>query len=370
LLFALKFKTCKLILQKTWRRILLAPFSLIYGSITTIRNWLFDKEILSSKTFDLPIISIGNLAVGGTGKTPHVEFLLSFLKHDLKMAVLSRGYKRKTKDSESTYNEIGDEPYQIAAKNLDVIVAVDEKRVHGVNQLIAQFPELQTIILDDAFQHRQIKPGLSILLTDINNMYTSDSHLPGGNLRERRNGALRADMIVITKCPLDLKPIEIRLIEKDFTLKPYQSLFFSSFEYSEIQPVFPELIIEKWNFSKISNLDTSVLLITGIVSPLAILEHIQNYTNKVEKIFYPDHYSFQKSDFIKIEKLFLNIQTQFKLIIVTEKDAARLISNPNLPATLKPYLYVIPIKVKILNNQEEVFKQKIINYVTEDSRNS
>lgn len=362
-------------MKNIWRRILLAPFSLIYGSITTIRNWLFDKEILSSKTFDLPIISIGNLAVGGTGKTPHVEFLLSFLKNDLKMAVLSRGYKRKTKgfllaDSESTYNEIGDEPYQIAAKNLDVIVAVDEKRVHGVNQLIAQLPELQTIILDDAFQHRQIKPGLSILLTDINNMYTSDSHLPGGNLRERRKGAIRADMIVITKCPLDLKPIEIRLIEKDFTLKPYQSLFFSSFEYSEIQPVFPELIIEKWDFSKISNLNTSVLLITGIVSPLAILEHIQNYTNKVKKIFYPDHYSFQKSDFIKIEKLFLNIQTQFKLIIVTEKDAARLISNPNLPATLKPYLYVIPIKVKILNNQEEVFKQKIINYVTEDSRNS
>jgi len=361
-------------LRNIWRKILFTPFSLIYGSITGIRNWLFDRNILSSKTFDLPIISVGNLAVGGTGKTPHVEFLLSFLKADLKIAVLSRGYKRKTKgfllaDSESTYNEIGDEPFQIAAKNLDVIVAVDEKRVDGVNQLIAQFPELQTIILDDAFQHRQIKPGLSILLTDINNMYTSDSHLPGGNLRERRKGAVRADMIVITKCPLDLKPIEIRLIEKDFTLKPYQSLFFSSFEYSEIQPVFPESIVEKWDFSKISNLNTSILLITGIVSPLAILEYLQKYSNKVDKIFYPDHYNFQKSDFIKIEKLFSTIQTQFKLIIVTEKDAARLISNPNLPATLKPYLYVIPIKVKILNNQEEVFKQKITNYVNENSRN-
>ena len=361
-------------MKNTWRKILFAPFSLIYGSITTIRNWLFDKEILSSKTFDLPIISVGNLAVGGTGKTPHVEFLLSFLKDDLKMAVLSRGYKRQTKgfilaDSKSTYNEIGDEPFQIASKNADVIVAVDENRVHGVTRLINQFADLQAVILDDAFQHRQIKAGLSILLTDYNNMYCEDSHLPGGNLRERQKGARRADMIVITKCPLDLKPIEIRLIEKDFILKPYQSLYFSSFEYCEIQAVFPELVIEKWNFTKISNLNTSVLLITGIVSPLAILDHIHKYTNKVEKIFYPDHYNFQKSDFVKIEKLFSNIQTQFKLIIVTEKDAARLIANPNLPATLKPYLHVIPIKVKILNNQDEAFKQKIINYVTENSRN-
>jgi len=322
----------------------------------------------------LPIISIGNLAIGGTGKTPHVEFLLSFLKNGRKVAVLSRGYKRKTKgfllaDSNSTYYEIGDEPYQIKRKNEDVIVAVDEKRVHGINQLISLFADLQIIILDDAFQHRHIKPGLSILLTDFNKLFTLDSHLPGGNLRESGKGAKRADIIVITKCPMYLKPIEIRLIEKDFNLQPYQNLFFSSFEYCEIQPIFPDYINDKWDFNRISTLKASVLLITGIVSPQAIFEQLQKYTNQVEKIFYPDHYNFQKSDFIKIDKLFLNFQNQLKLIIVTEKDAARLISNPYLPETLKPYLYVIPIKIIILNNKEEVFKQKIINYVTENSRN-
>lgn len=362
-------------LNYTWRNIILAPFSWLYGSITTVRNWLYDRGILSSRSFDLPVISIGNLAVGGTGKTPHVEFILNLLKPDKKIAILSRGYKRKTKgfvlaDKNTNSKIIGDEPFQIFSKNRDVIVAVDEKRVHGIDRLCEIYPDLQVVILDDAFQHRQVNPGLSILLTDFSNLYTRDSHLPGGNLRESKKDSKRADIIIITKCPVNISPIEMRLIEKEIKIKPHQSLFFSSYIYNEIKPVFPDYISEIMTYNKIKKAKTDVLLVAGIVSPQPIVEQINRYTNSLQTLFFKDHHTFQRQDLRLIENKLNKMAAQEKIILVTEKDAARIVSMTDFPESLKSMIYTIPIRVKILHDQEQIFTDKIISYVAENSRNS
>lgn len=359
----------------TWRNIILAPFSWLYGSITAIRNWLYDRGILSSRSFNLPVISIGNLAVGGTGKTPHVEFILNLLKPGKKIAILSRGYKRKTKgfvlaDKNSNSKIIGDEPFQIFSKNRDVIVAVDEKRVHGLEKLCEIYPDLQVVILDDAFQHRQINPGLSILLTDFSNLYTRDSHLPGGNLRESKKGSKRADILIITKCPVNISPIEMRLIEKEVKIKPHQSLFFSSYIYDEIKPVFPDYISEKMTYNKIKKTKTGVLLVAGIVSPQPIVEQINQYANSLQTLFFKDHHTFQQQDLRLIENKLNKMADQEKIMLVTEKDAARIVSMAYFPESLKSVIYTIPIRVKILHDQEQIFTDKIISYVAEDSRNN
>ena len=359
----------------SWRNIILAPLSWIYGSITATRNWLYDKGILPSTSFNTPIISVGNLAVGGTGKTPHVEFLLNLLKSNKKVAILSRGYKRKTKgfllaNEKANSDTIGDEPFQIFSKNPKVIVAVDEKRVHGVKKLNELHPEIDVIVLDDAYQHRQITSGLSILLTDYSNLYTSDSHLPGGNLRESKKGSKRADIIIITKCPEKLSAIEMRIIEKEFSIKPHQSLFFSSYKYDEIDPVFPDMVSDKISLSKIKKTKAGILLVAGIVSPQPIIEQLNKYTNTIETLFFKDHHAFQRQDILAIQKKFDKIENQEKIIMVTEKDAARIVSMPDFPNALKQVIYTIPISVKILNNQEQIFIDKIQNYVAEDSRNS
>ena len=359
----------------SWRNIALAPFSCIYGSITATRNWLYDKGILPSTSFNIPIISVGNLAVGGTGKTPHVEFLLDLLKSNKKVAMLSRGYKRKTKGfvlakENANSDLIGDEPFQIFSKNPEVTVAVDEKRVHGVRKLNELHPEIEVIILDDAYQHRQIAPGFSILLTDYSNLYTLDSHLPGGNLRESKKGSKRADLIIITKCPEKLSAIEMRIIEKEFSIKPHQSLFFSCYKYDEIKPVFPDSVSEIISLNKIKKTKAGVLLVAGIVSPQPIVEQINKYSNTVETLFFKDHHSFQRQDILAIQKKFEKIENQEKIILVTEKDAARIVSMPDFPNVLKQVIYTIPISVKILNNQEQNFTDKIQKYVAENSRNS
>lgn len=371
----LYFKSVDLKLNYTWRNIILAPFSWLYGSITAVRNWLYDRGILSSRSFNLPVISIGNLAVGGTGKTPHVEFILNLLKPGKKIAILSRGYKRKTKgfvlaDKNSNSKIIGDEPFQIFSKNRDVIVAVDEKRVHGIDKLCKISPDLQVVILDDAFQHRQINPGLSILLTDFSNLYARDSHLPGGNLRESKKGSKRADILIITKCPVNISPIEMRLIEKEVKIKPHQSLFFSSYIYDEIKPVFPDYISEKMTYNKIKKTKTGVLLVAGIVSPQPIVEQINQYTNSLQTLFFKDHHTFQRQDLRLIENKLNKMADQEKIILVTEKDAARIVSMAYFPESLKSMIYTIPIRVKILHDQEQIFTDKIISYVAEDSRNS
>jgi len=342
--------------------------------VTGIRNWLFDQGILSSTSFDIPTISVGNLAVGGTGKTPHTEYILSILQPDWKTAMLSRGYKRKTKgfflaNTESDSQTIGDEPYQIHQKFPKVTVSVDEKRVHGVKKLIELVPGLQVVVLDDAFQHRYIQVGLSILLTDYANLYSRDLLLPAGRLREWKSGSSRANIIVVTKCPQDLSPIEMRVYKTELKPKANQSIFFSCFNYEDLIPVFSTSRVDTWTFKKIEDTNAGILLVAGIVSPETILDQLGRYSKNISTLFFEDHHAFQSKDFMQINKRFDTLTQTDKIIIVTEKDAARLVSNPNFPDTLKAVTFALPIRVKILHDQESLFTQKIKNYVIENSRN-
>lgn len=340
-----------------------------------VRNFLFDTGIINSKRFKIPNISVGNLAIGGTGKTPHVEYLLSLFDNKTKTAILSRGYKRRTSgfilaNEGANSQTIGDEPFQIFKKFPHVTIVVDEKRVHGVKKLLQLIPDLNLIILDDAFQHRYIQAGLSILLTDYSNLYTVDSVLPAGTLRESYKGSKRADIIVVTKCPKQISPIEMRIVEDELKIKTYQSMFFSSYEYADIEAVFPGDQAAKLSSEQLKANKTGILIVAGIAKPQSMLDYLQNYTLQLESLIYADHHAFNSKDIREIKDKFEKLNTDNKLIIVTEKDAARIASQPTEWEALKDKLYKLPIRVKILNNQENIFKNKIYNYVTENSRNS
>lgn len=343
--------------------------SLLYGGVTEFRNFLFDRKILRSVKFDMPIICVGNLAVGGTGKTPHVEFLLRILNKNHTTAVLSRGYKRLTKgfilaDEKSDAKQIGDEPFQIFSKFPETRVAVDEKRVHGVQELLSQSPDTEVIILDDAFQHRHIQAGLNILLTDYNLLFTDDSMLPYGTLREFPKNSKRADIIIVTKCPADFQPSDKNVFRKKLGLNASQELYFSTYEYGVVYPVF--------NNNPISlkiNTEMTVLLITGIENPEPMRQYLKKTTNIVIDFRFPDHHDFSENDLHEIDKKFQEMQGE-KIILTTEKDAARLKSNPSVSEMIKNNIFALPLEVKILNNEEEKFINKIYDYVRKNSTNS
>lgn len=342
--------------------------------ITYTRNLIYDKAILTSKRFSIPLISVGNLSVGGTGKTPHVEFILSILKREFSVGMLSRGYKRKTSgfilaDKNAMSCNIGDEPFQIFKKNQDCVVAVDEKRVRAVAKLTELFPELHAIVLDDAFQHRQLSVGLSVLLTCYNHLFSQDSHLPGGNLRESKKSYQRADILIITKCPLNIDKYEMKRIEARVKPASHQKLFFSGYVYDDIQPVFPDYGDEKLTLNQIKENKAGVLLVTGIVSPKPVLEKLKEYTIQIDYIFFPDHHNFNAKDIKLIEKKYNQIIGKEKLIILTEKDAARMVDNSSLSNELKSKMYFLPIRVKILDNKENELIKTITDYVTKNSGN-
>lgn len=359
-------------MKKITRYILLFPFSVLYGAIILLRNLLYDFDILSADKKEVPLLSIGNLTVGGTGKTPHVEYLLNSLQQELKLAVLSRGYKRKTNgfvlvSPSAKVSETGDEPKQIAAKFPHIPVAVCENRSKGVDRLIELYPDTDLIILDDAFQHRKLKVGFSVLLTDYNRLHTRDSILPGGNLREPLRGSRRATIIIITKCPAEITPIDLRILELEMKPKPGQEVMFTGFEYEPLRALFPD------NNSTLVSLDSihehSVILLTGIVSQKLILQELKSKCSNIISLNYSDHHTFSRNDLLQLERKTDRLNTSKKLIITTEKDAVRLIDNPHLPDSIKKYIFVLPVKVKVLNNQTTVFTKKIIEYVRENKRN-
>lgn len=361
-------------MNKTLRIILLSPFSLLYGIISYIRNRLYDMGVFPAKAKNVAVIAVGNLTVGGTGKTPHTEFIIAELQSLFRVAVLSRGYKRKTKgfqlaDENAKASTIGDEPFQIYLKYGNNPVAVCENRNTGVNRLLDLYPQLDLVVLDDAFQHRRIKAGLSILLTDYNRLFTRDFLLPGGNLRESKKESKRSDIIIVTKCPKDISPIEMRVIEHEVKPSMYHSVFFSTFIYDEPMPVFIRYADPMWQFKTIQQKQASVLLVTGIVSPQMIINHLKEYTDDIKHLRFKDHHEFSAKDIKLIEKKFYEIPNQEKFILMTEKDAARLVNNPIVPNSLKYHLYTLPIRVAILNNKESKLIKKITDYVAEDSRN-
>lgn len=331
----------------------LKPLSWIYDGLTGFRNWMFDKNILKHEEFDIPIVCVGNLTVGGTGKTPHVEYIVSLLMSEYNIAVLSRGYKRKTSgfilaNSKSTPDMIGDEPLQIYQKfGSRIKVAVCESRRKGIKELINSFPEINLIVLDDAFQHRYVKPKVSIVLTDYNRPFYRDHLLPWGRLRENPHQVNRADMVVVTKCPDDLTPLNHRLVSKELDLMKFQKLFFSRYQYGGIMPVFPDNSPYNISLGSLTEKDT-VLLVTGIAHPRYFVRYFKNYPFKVKVMHFPDHHDFSRSDLDSIKERFDSLSGERKLIVTTEKDSVRLEHNPYFPRELMAYTFYLPIMVKML----------------------
>lgn len=358
-------------------KLILFPLSILYRLGVNFRNWMFDVGILTSKKYDIPIVSIGNITVGGTGKTPHTEYMLSLLSPLMKVAMLSRGYKRKTKgfvlaDKNSTSQTIGDEPYQIKKKFNNVIVAVDEDRCRGIDNLLngVHGKELEAIVLDDAYQHRYVEPGINILLTDFNRLITDDTLLPAGRLREPASNKKRAHIVIVTKCPDAIKPIEIRVMSKNLNLLPYQHLYFTKYAYADFIPVFDEAKGKDISKKRLATDTYDILLVTGIVSQLHLAMHLMKYANQLKSMEYPDHHNFSQKDFQEIESQFLSMENKNKIIVTTEKDASRLLSNSNVSQTIKESLYYIPIKVEFLFEEGKDFNEQILGYVRKNKTNS
>jgi len=351
----------------------LLPLSYLFGSVVGFRNRLFDWGVLRSESFDVPIICVGNLTVGGTGKTPHTEYLVSILHKKFNVAVLSRGYKRKTRgfllaDESSGVREIGDEPFQIKNKFPHITVAVDEKRRRGIHRLLQINPLIDVIILDDAFQHRYVKPGLSILLMDYTRKIYEDQLLPAGRLREPLSSKERANIMIVTKCPTETKPIDIRIVSKYLTLRPHQQLYFSTIQYGEIFPVFDKSASGR-PLPDLDKENEAVLLVTGIASTRKLKQDLSQFAVALEEINFPDHHNFVQKDIEHIEKVFSQIAAKKKIILVTEKDAVRLQQLPFVTDFLKDNLFYLPIQVDFLDNRAAEFNQKIYDYVKNNKRN-
>lgn len=349
----------------------LLPLSWIYGIGVRFRNWLFDIGVLKQKAYDIPIIAVGNITVGGSGKTPHVEYLVRLLKDKVKTATLSRGYKRKTSGyvlatPKSTMREIGDEPWQMANKFKDIYVAVDEKRRRGIETLTSdsRTSSVEVIILDDAFQHRYVKPGINILLVDYHRLIIYDRLLPAGRLREPLSGKNRADVVIITKCPKDLKPMEFRVLTKAMSLYPYQDLFFTTIDYDVPTAIFSDRKVSKDELK-----DKNVMLLTGIASPKQMVEDLKPACKSVTPMCFSDHHRFTAVDVETIESAFRSIPEP-RMIITTEKDAARLHDTKGLSDDLKDNLYTLPIHVSFMLDGGGRFDNKILSYVQKNSRNS
>ncbi len=348
----------------------LLPFSWLYGMVVGIRNFLFDAGILKSHSFHVPVISVGNITVGGTGKTPHVEYLIRLLKDNIHVAVLSRGYKRKTSgfllaDSNSTVRTIGDEPFQMKQKFPEVTVAVDKDRVEGIDNILQHKNDTDVILLDDAFQHRYVKPGISILLVDYHRLIIYDKLLPAGRLREPLKGKDRADIVIVTKCPKGLRPMDYRVITKGMDLYAYQSLFFTTIVYDALTPLFGG---KPRPLESIAH-DDHILLITGIASPRQMIEDLSPFTSHLSPLCFDDHHNFRKKDIKLINESFAALPAP-KYIITTEKDAVRLTATEGLSEEVRENIYALPVKIEFMLEQGEKFNEKILGYIRKNSKNS
>lgn len=357
--------------MNTFVKVLLYPVWLLYGVAVFIRNKLYDFNVLQSQTFHLPVISVGNITVGGTGKTPHTEYLISLLKRDFKIAFLSRGYKRKTKDfivatEQSSADVIGDEPLQVKRKFPDLTVAVDRNRVNGIKKLTENIPDLDIVLLDDAYQHRSVDPGINILLVDYNRPINEDTLLPVGRLREPASQKKRADVIIVTKVPRNLSPMNKRILVYNMEALPHQKIFFSTIKYGDLKPVFSGQKLTK-SMNDIKN----ILLVTGIADPGSLVDYLTSMKKEVERVTFSDHHNFTSSDVASIIRRYDAIPGDSKIIITTEKDAARL-SNDSLNVTEnKPEAWAyLPIEIEFMPNEGESFDSYVLHYVKNNSRKS
>ncbi|MDX8553380.1 tetraacyldisaccharide 4'-kinase [Tenacibaculum sp. 1B UA] len=335
-------------------RFLLFPFAVLYDAITRIRNWFFNLGVLKSTSFDIPVIAVGNLSVGGTGKSPQIEYLIRLLKDNYRIAVLSRGYKRKTErfqvvNGTHTAEDVGDEPLQFYKKfKKGVTVAVDADRTNGIQQLLQRSNPPEVVLLDDAYQHRKVTASCYILLTKYNDLYVNDFVLPTGNLRESRRGAKRASVIVVTKCPENLSKSEQEKIVRKINPKSYQKVFFTTIAYDEDLKGTEELAISDLK-------DKKVLLVTGIANPTPLLNFLKEKEVSFKHLNYPDHHNFTQQDISTIKKAFDELLSEQKIILTTEKDYMRLEGKVD-------NLNYISIKSDFIN-EEEVFNSLVLEEI-------
>ncbi len=347
---------------------LLTPFSWGYGAGVWLRNTAFNIGILPQEEFDVPVVSVGNITVGGTGKTPHVEYIVEALYRRYHVAVLSRGYKRKTKgfilaSNNMTPRDIGDEPYQIYRKFGGLItLAVCEKRRKGIRELLRIDPDINLILLDDGFQHRYVKPKVNIVLVDYNRPPYDDHLMPLGTLREPAERMLRCDMVVVTKCPTDLTAMDIRMMKKNLDLFPSQQLYFSNIRYADPVPVFPVQSPQLTSLQWLRE-DDAILCLTGIATPKPLVRYLRQFSTRIKVMHFDDHHFFTRRDFTDIFKVYNTLEGRRKFIITTEKDAVRIMNNPYYPPTMRSCIFYIPMRVGFLEMEGLNFIERLIEKI-------
>jgi len=341
-------------------RLLLYPFSLLYGGIIWLRNKLYDSGFLSSIEFSVPVICVGNLSVGGTGKTPHIEYLVRLLQYRYKIATMSRGYKRHTQgfiiaDENTNALRIGDEPMQYHLKFPELVVCVAEERLTGIPALLQREPSTEVILLDDAYQHRSVKAGLNILITDYANPFYNDHILPAGRLREKRSAYKRADVILVSKCPDGISKLDSEQIRQKIKPMLTQQVFFSGIQYGQTYDIFSK-----------ENRDIAgcnIILVCCIAKPEPLISHLEQISESVHVLSYSDHHYFVSNDLEEINAAYNNWTTENKIIVTTEKDAARLLLHKDKIAAMGMKIAVIPINVNILFDEGGFFDMLVMNYV-------
>lgn len=351
-------------------KLLLYPFSLLYGLIMAIRNWLYDLKVFKSTGFDIPVISIGNLSTGGTGKTPHIEYIVKLLSDKYSLATLSRGYGRKSKgflsgDKYSTSYDIGDEPMQFINKFEDVNVCVDANRVHGIKELTFRYPNVDVVLLDDAFQHRAVKPGLSILLTDFYHLYSEDYLMPAGNLREHKREARRADIIIVTKTRKVYSPITKQRLTDSLKPLPHQKLYLSYIKYGNLTPILKQECAHK----KTRTVNT-IFMFAGIANPYPLEDHLKSQCTELISLTFPDHHRYRAKDIDKIKQTWEDIFTRNKLLVTTEKDFMRL-KNPDIwDLVVNLPIHYVPMEIDFHEGDKQAFDRQIQEYVKKNKSNS
>ncbi|MEY2835877.1 MAG: tetraacyldisaccharide 4-kinase [Bacteroidota bacterium] len=339
-------------------RLFLFPLTLLYGLAVRLRNYLYTKKVIEGIAFNIPVFCVGNLSVGGTGKSPMVDYMIGLLKRQYPVATISRGYKRRTSGyvlagEKTTAIEIGDEPMQFHLSHPDVAVSVCEKRIEAVPELLFDRPETKVIILDDAFQHREIQAGLQIILTEYNNLYTRDMFLPAGDLRDQVSSANRADVIIVTKCPPDLSEHGRFLVLQELSPAQHQQVFFTSIQYG-----IPHHIIHGTPY-KLTK-DIEVLLICGIANPTPLTSYVHDESKTYDALFYNDHHLFSIDDVNEIKYRFDEVLEGERIILTTGKDAVRLTRYKEQLESL-PF-YVLPISVHFLFGQASEFDALVLSY--------
>ena len=348
--------------QNKIAQILLAPFSILYGLGVSMRDFFYRQGLLKAVAFDVPVISVGNLSIGGAGKTPHIEYLIRLLQPYLNVATLSRGYKRNTKgflivQPQHNAKIVGDEPLQFKRKFRNLLVVVAENRTFAVPKILMEKPNTQAILLDDAFQHRSISPGLNILLTEYNSPFTEDYLLPSGRLREWRKAYERADVVIISKCPPQITEEERTFYKKEINPLPHQRMYFSYYNYAQ-----PYYILDG-RYRAVLNKDVDVLLICAIAKTDYLLEYLEPQVNTVKVLEYEDHHYFSKFDVSHLETNFKSINSKKKLILTTEKDATRLeLHHPFLRSQQLP-VFALPVEVKFHFDEEKKFNDDVKDFL-------